>query len=87
LNVAWSPAVLVASDYQYYAVGNTNDVKTETRGLIVMQGGDFGGQPDLRACLGQSSMDGNRSLNFLTAAGSQEYEAYWGMPMRKPWPA
>jgi len=36
LSVAWLSAV---PGYQYYAVGNTGDVNTETRGLIVMQGG------------------------------------------------
>jgi len=64
---------LAAEDFQYYAVGNTEDVVTDTRGLIVMQGGgddvDFNYQR-----MGEYS--GGGDFVVLRASGGDDYNPY-----------
>ncbi len=73
LSVAWSSAVLAESEYQYYAVGNTNDVNTPTRGLIVMQGG--GSDVDINyQRMGEFA--GGGDFVVLSASGDDGYNQY-----------
>jgi cyanophycinase-like exopeptidase len=65
--------VLAELEYQYYAVGNTDDVKTETRGLIVMQGG--GTDVDVNyERMGEFS--GGGDFVVLRASGDDGYNQY-----------
>ena len=73
LNAAWSSAVLAESDYQYYAVGNANDVKTASRGLIVMQGGGTDVDVNYQR-MGEFASGGD--FVVLRASGEDGYNQY-----------
>lgn len=71
--IAWSPAALAELGYQYYAVGNTDDVKTETRGLIVMQGGGTDVDINYRR---MGEWGGGGDFLVLRASGEDGYNQY-----------
>ena len=73
LSVAWSSVVLGEQSYEYYAVGNTDDVKTASLGLIVMQGG--GTDVDINyQRMGEFA--GGGDFVVLRASGSDGYNQY-----------
>jgi len=73
LVVAWSPAVLAEPGYEYFVVGNTDDVKTEARGLVVMQGG--GTDVDINyQRMGEFA--GGGDFVVLRASGADGYNQY-----------
>lgn len=62
-----------AEDFQYYAVGNTDDVVSETRGLIVMQGG--GDDVDINYQR-MGEFGGGGDFVVLRASGEDGYNQY-----------
>ena len=69
----WSPLVHAEAEYQYYAVGNTDNVETETRGLIVMQGG--GTDVDINYQR-MGEFGGGGDFVVLRASGDDGYNQY-----------
>jgi len=65
--------VLAEPGYQYYAVGNTGDVKTETRGLIVMQGGGTDVDVNYQR---MGELGGGGDFVVLRASGDDAYNQY-----------
>lgn len=70
---AWVSFVQAEEAYQYYAVGNTDDVQTETRGLIVMQGG--GTDVDINYQR-MGELGGGGDFVVLRASGEDAYNQY-----------
>lgn len=73
LSVAWSSAETAEHGYQYYAVGNSGDVKTETRGLIVMQGGGTDVDVNYQR---MGELGGGGDFVVLRASGDDAYNQY-----------
>lgn len=68
-----SPALIAADGYLYYSVGNTDDVVTETRGLIVMQGGGDDVDYNYKR---MGEFGGGGDFVVLRASGDDEYNQY-----------
>jgi len=69
----WVSFVQAEEAYQYHAVGNTDDVQTETRGLIVMQGG--GTDVDINYQR-MGELGGGGDFVVLRASGDNAYNQY-----------
>ena len=65
--------MLAEAAYQYYAVGNTDDVRTPTRGLIVMQGGGTDVDINYRR---MGELSGGGDFVVLRASGEDGYNQY-----------
>jgi len=65
--------VLAEPEYQYYAVGDTDDVTTETRGLIVMQGGGTDVDVNYQR---MGEFGGGGDFVVLRASGDDGYNQY-----------